>query len=146
MNTFHFFGPLVSNSVSSLVLKSRQQLNNVHTDRRLGNVFREQIRQHKHLLTGPVTLTILTIAHLIIIFMSKCMQSANDSWLFLIGYFISFIPSILTFVQICQTVSQCHSTNSTSHILKKQSGVSSATSLFYYRLILLYSRIVEYNS
>jgi hypothetical protein len=26
------------------------------------------------------------------------MKSVNDSWLFLVGYFISFIPSILTFV------------------------------------------------
>jgi hypothetical protein len=26
------------------------------------------------------------------------MKSVNDSWLFLFGYFISFIPPILTFV------------------------------------------------
>jgi uncharacterized membrane protein len=59
---------------------------------------REQFQQHKHLLTAPVILVILALPRLIIAFASKCMKSSDDSWLFAVGYFISFLPPMLTFV------------------------------------------------
>ncbi|CAF4271050.1 unnamed protein product, partial [Rotaria sordida] len=31
-------------------------------------------------------------------FASKCMNSNNDATLYLIGYFVSFIPPMLTFI------------------------------------------------
>jgi hypothetical protein len=43
-------------------------------------------------------LILLTLHRLIISFASGCMRSAREPWLYLIGYFLSFIPSMLTFI------------------------------------------------
>jgi hypothetical protein len=59
---------------------------------------REQLQHHKHLLISPLILVVLALPRLIISFLSGCMKSARDSWLYLIGYFISFVPSMMTFV------------------------------------------------
>ncbi|CAF4398238.1 unnamed protein product, partial [Rotaria sordida] len=37
------------------------------------------------------------LPRLIISFSSKCMESTRDPWLFLSGYYISFVPSLLIF-------------------------------------------------
>ena len=57
----------------------------------------EQIKEHKHLLIAPVILVILAIPRLVISFLPGCMESSGDALLFLMGYFISFIPPILPF-------------------------------------------------
>jgi hypothetical protein len=62
----------------------------VHPQQNYRQHLRKQFYQHRHLLIAPFVL-ILTL-------ISKCMQSANDAWLFLTGYFISFIPSMLKFI------------------------------------------------
>jgi hypothetical protein len=100
INIFHFVGPFLINLISSIILiiKQSRQQSTVHRQRSYKEHLREQCRQHQNLLTAPVLLVILTIPRLIITFLSKCMQSANDSWLFLVGYFISFIPPMLTFL------------------------------------------------
>jgi hypothetical protein len=97
---FHFFGPFIINLVSSIILiiKKTLQQSKVQTRQSFKVLLQEQVREHKHLLVAPVLLIILAIPRLIISFVSKCMKSANDSWIFLIGYFISFIPPMLTFV------------------------------------------------
>jgi hypothetical protein len=59
--------------------------------------FLEQLRHHKHLILTPFILVILVLPRLIISFVSGCMKSAREPWLFLIGYYISFIPPVLTF-------------------------------------------------
>ncbi len=100
IHTFHFFGPFLVNLISAIILitkKSRQQ-STIQTQRSYKKILREQFREHKHLLTAPVVLVILTVPRLILTFVSKCMKSTGDSWLFLIGYFITFIPSTVTFV------------------------------------------------
>ncbi|CAF0809741.1 unnamed protein product [Adineta steineri] len=97
---FHFFGPFLINLVSTIILiinKSRQR-SAMDTHQNYRQTLRQQFQQHRNLLTAPILLILLALPRLIIAFISKCMQSANDSWLFLIGYFISFIPSMLTFV------------------------------------------------
>ncbi|UJR12680.1 hypothetical protein I4U23_016854 [Adineta vaga] len=58
---------------------------------------KEQLRHHKHLLWGPCLIVLLSLPRLIIPFFSGCMKSPRDPWLFLISYFISFIPVILHF-------------------------------------------------
>jgi hypothetical protein len=97
---FHFLGPFMINLVSAIVLvtkKTRRQ-SSLQTHRTYKELLREQFRQHKHLFTAPILLVILALPRLIICFVSKCMKSTNDSWLFLVGYFISFIPPMLTSV------------------------------------------------
>jgi hypothetical protein len=100
INTIHFFGPFMINLISSIILitkKSRRQAK-IHKQRAYKEILIEQLKQNKHLLTAPIVLIILAFPRLIITFVSKCMKSSNDSWLFLVGYFISFIPPMLTFI------------------------------------------------
>jgi uncharacterized membrane protein YwzB len=100
IHSFHFFGPFLINLISAIILiikKSRQQ-SNMHTEQNYKEILREQFRQLKHLLTAPIVLVIFALPRLIITFISKCMKSTGDSWLFLVGYFISFIPPMLTFI------------------------------------------------
>ena len=99
-NLFHFFGPFIINLFSAIILitqRSRQQTT-IQTGRKYKEILYEQFRQHKRLLTAPTILVILAVPRLIISFASKCMKSFNDAWLYLVGYSISFIPPMLTFV------------------------------------------------
>jgi hypothetical protein len=100
MYTFHFSIPFMMNLISTIILimrKSRQRAA-IHPERNYREHLQEQVRQHKNLLTAPMVLIILGLPRLILTFASKCMKSTDDAWLFLMGYFISFIPSMLTFV------------------------------------------------
>ncbi|CAM4873275.1 unnamed protein product [Rotaria socialis] len=99
INTFHFIVPFVINLISAVILitkRSRQQIYTQH-QRPYKELLREQIRQHKHLFTAPVVFFILGLPRLIISFISKCMRSTNDAWLFLIAYFIPLVPPMLTY-------------------------------------------------
>ena len=100
IHILHFFGSFTVNLISTVILitkKSRQQAK-IHKQRPYKQILREQFQQHRHLLIAPIVLVILAFPRLIIAFVSKCMESANDSWLFLVGYFISFIPIMITSV------------------------------------------------
>lgn len=100
LDGIHFFGPFFSNLVSSIILITRRshQQANIQKKRSYKQILIEQIRENKHLLTAPIVLVILAIPRLIIAFASNCLKSSGDVWLFLIGYFISFIPLVLTFI------------------------------------------------
>ncbi|CAF3051659.1 unnamed protein product [Rotaria sp. Silwood2] len=100
VHSFHFFAPFILNLISAIILitKKSHQQSKVRRNIRFIDAFKKQIQQHKHLFTAPVALVILAIPRLILSFVLKCMTSTNDSWLFLIGYFISFTPPMLTFV------------------------------------------------
>ncbi len=52
--------------------------------------------QHKHLIFSSIILAILVLPRLVISFISSCMKLARDPKLYFTGYFISFIPSLLT--------------------------------------------------
>ncbi|CAF1098971.1 unnamed protein product [Adineta steineri] len=98
INGFHVVAPFVINLLSAIILitkKSRRQVN-TQVHRTYKKLLQEQFRKHKRLFTAPVLLVILAIPRLIISVISKCMKSVDDSWLFLFGYFISFIPTMLT--------------------------------------------------
>lgn len=100
INILHFSIPFLINIIGALIIiivSTRQQVA-MKTRRSYREIFREQIQQHQNLLIGPCVLIILAIPRLIISLTSGCMKSSSDSWLFLLGYFISFIPSLLTFI------------------------------------------------
>ena len=102
INTIHFFGPFLINIVSSIVLiikKAHQELK-FHQNQAYRDLFRVQFQLHRHILVAPIVLIILAIPRLILIYVPKCIESNNDNatWLFLVGYFISFIPSMMTFL------------------------------------------------
>ncbi|CAF4110326.1 unnamed protein product [Adineta steineri] len=100
ITTFYFFAPFIINFIAAIILivkKSRQQ-SNVHVNRNYRDILKENFREHKNLLTAPIVLVILAIPRLIISYVSKCLTSMDNPWLYLAGYFISFIPPILTFI------------------------------------------------
>ncbi|UJR34741.1 hypothetical protein I4U23_027519 [Adineta vaga] len=97
---FHFLTPFLLNVSSALIIiltisrkhaKVKQQI--VYTQH-----FREQFRQHRHLLVSPIILIVLTLPRLIISVKFGCMKSARNPWIFLVGYYSSYIPSLLTFI------------------------------------------------
>jgi hypothetical protein len=97
--SFHFFGPFIINLASSIILitkQSRRQAR-LYPNQAYKEILRRQFLEHKHLLIGPIVSVVLALPRLIITFLSKCMKSANDSWLFLLAYFVSLIPPMLTF-------------------------------------------------
>ena len=85
-------------SIVILLIKKTHQQSNIRTDLTYRQLLIRHICQHKHLFIAPAMLITLAVPHLVIIFAWKCMKSIGDSWLYLIGYFISFIPHVLTFV------------------------------------------------
>ncbi|CAF4136103.1 unnamed protein product [Rotaria sp. Silwood2] len=98
IHTFYFLAPFIINLTSAIMLitKTTHQKSKLQTRQPYHEHLREQIRKYKHLFTAPVVLVILAIPRLVLLFISKCMKSTDDAWLFLVGYFISFIPPMLT--------------------------------------------------
>jgi hypothetical protein len=93
---FHFLVPFSINIISALwiIISLTYNRRGVQPD----HTFKQQLKQHRHILISPCLLILLSLPRLIISFVSGCMRSVREPWLYLIGYFISFIPSILTFI------------------------------------------------
>ena len=104
MNIFHFFIPFIINIISAIIIiikTARLTKQEFKLNKLINKLLREQFQQHSHILIAPILLIILAIPRLIISFVSGCMKSIDDAWLFLIGYFISFIPPYTYFFCIC---------------------------------------------
>jgi hypothetical protein len=100
INMVHFLAPFSINIISAVYIittiahmRSTAQNRNLYREH-----LQEQFRHHKHLLISPIVLVLLSIPRVVITFVSGCMKSGRDPWLFLVGYFISFIPPLLTFI------------------------------------------------
>jgi hypothetical protein len=63
----------------------------------LQQVFK-QLAEHKQTIISPIVLVIFSMSRLIISLLSTCIKSSRDPWLFLVDYFISFVPSALMFI------------------------------------------------
>ncbi|CAF0846582.1 unnamed protein product [Adineta steineri] len=100
VNVFHFVVPFFINLISAIIIiRTTIALQiNVHPDENYRKILFAQLRQHGHLIYGSIFLVILAIPRIIISLISDCMKAIVNPWLYLIGYFISFIPSTLTFV------------------------------------------------
>ncbi|CAF1535660.1 unnamed protein product [Adineta ricciae] len=100
MNIFHFILPFSINIISTVIIIITIARNRSAKQNKLSYIehLRTQIAEHKHHIISPFILVLLTIPRLIISFFSGCMKSIRNPWLFLFGYFISFIPPLLTFV------------------------------------------------
>jgi len=90
---FHFFLLLTFNII--LAIKRRR---NLQTDLSLYQITSEQVHQNRHLLISSCILIILLLPRLIISFLARCMQSNSSPWIYLIGYLVSFLLSMLIFV------------------------------------------------
>jgi hypothetical protein len=97
---FHFIAPLLVNLISAImiiVLLARNRTNTSDT-RSFKQNLRQQIHEHKHLLIAPCVLILFGVPRLIITFRTSCMKTAREPWLYLIGYFLSFVPTTLIFI------------------------------------------------
>ncbi|CAF3079854.1 unnamed protein product [Rotaria sp. Silwood2] len=100
IQSIHFSVPFIINVISALVIittaaRHRATIQNYQS---YEEHLRNQFRQHKHILIAPVVLAILISPRLFISFVSGCMKSSHESWIYLAGYFISFIPPMITFI------------------------------------------------
>ncbi len=100
VNIFHFSLPFTINCISGIIIiiTATRTRSNAQKKQSYRTIFRQQLSFHKHLLISPLILVCLAIPRLIISFLSGCMKSTRDSWFYSIGYFISFISPMLTFV------------------------------------------------
>jgi hypothetical protein len=100
MTLLHIIVPFIINLISAIIIViiSTRQRAAIQKYQKYQEILTEQIQKHKNLLIGPIVLIILAIPRLIISFASGCMKSTRDSWLFLLGYYISLIPPLLTFI------------------------------------------------
>ncbi|CAF1260909.1 unnamed protein product [Didymodactylos carnosus] len=102
VSIFHFLAPFIINFISAIIIvikltrtKSNVQPNNLQMF--YGQLLKAQLLIHKHLIISPCVLVSLTLPRLIISFVYVCMKSPRQPYLFLFGYFISYLPSLATF-------------------------------------------------
>jgi hypothetical protein len=97
IHIFHFIIPFSINLISAIVIiiNTARTHSNARKKQSYKQYLREQFDKQKHLILSPIILVILAIPRLIISFLSGCMKSGRDPWLFLFGYFISFLPPLL---------------------------------------------------
>jgi hypothetical protein len=97
---FHFLAPFSIHLITALRIIKKLALRRaiIQPEQSYQAHLQQQFHRHQHLLFAPFMLILLSLPRLIISFMKGCMRSAHEPWFYLIGYFVSFIPSILTFV------------------------------------------------
>ncbi|CAF0776099.1 unnamed protein product [Adineta steineri] len=96
----HFLMPFLINllSIIFIIISIARSRSNLQTRLPFIDHLRSQLKQQKsHLIASCVFISIALI-RLFLSFTSGCMKSPNNSWLFLIAYFISFLPSMMTFI------------------------------------------------
>ncbi|CAF1376715.1 unnamed protein product [Adineta steineri] len=87
----HFLMPFIINllSIIFIIISIARSRSNLQRRTPFIDHLRLQLKQHKSHL--------IALIRLILSFSSGCMKSPNKSWLFLIAYLISFLPSMMTF-------------------------------------------------
>ena len=100
INIFHFLAPFSVNLISALaiIISTARSRSNAQKNYLTRQHLRTQFRHHKHLIISSVILIILALPRLAISLLPGCMKSYRDPWLFLAGYYTSFIPPMLVFV------------------------------------------------
>ncbi|CAF1440670.1 unnamed protein product [Rotaria magnacalcarata] len=99
INIFHFIVPFGLKLISamSIIGSIAKRRASVKKQNSYMEHIKKQFRKHKHLIISSSCLVILAMPRLVISFASGCMKSAREPLIFLIGYFVSFMPSLLTF-------------------------------------------------
>ena len=100
INMIHFLVPFGANLISAVIIiwKSARQKTNIRRNFDFKQLLAKQFRRHKHLLITPFLIVTLGLPRIIISVASGCMKSNRNPWLYLLGYLISFICPMLTFV------------------------------------------------
>jgi len=99
VNIIHFCTPFFINLMSAIIIirSAARQRAIVQPEHTHQQHLHNQFQKHNRLLIAPILLVIFALPRLIISFTSGCMKSDENSWLFITGYFVSFIPPMVTF-------------------------------------------------
>ncbi|CAF0845246.1 unnamed protein product [Adineta steineri] len=97
---FHFVVPCAINLFSALyiIINIARQRTTTRTKFNYRQQLVNQINEHKQLIISSVVLAVLLFPRFLISLLSTCVKASRNPWLYLCGYFISFIPSSLVFV------------------------------------------------
>jgi len=81
IHTIHFIIPFIINLCSVIILIKKKANKQKHFNEKQSykTILLKQIRKHKHLIVSPIVLVLVGIPRLVFIFISKCMNSSNDS-------------------------------------------------------------------
>ena len=101
LSIIHLLGPFLVNLFSTgilIVAISRQKINvrKNKSSQVFTVVLNQQIARYKHLIISPIVLLILALPRLVISLGSLCIDTTWRNYIFLAGYFISFIPYMTT--------------------------------------------------
>ena len=97
IHLIHFITPFSINLISAImiIMLTARTHANARKKQTYKQYLRAQFHECKHLIISPFILVIIGVPRLIISFLSGCMKSLRNPWLFLFGYFISFLPPLL---------------------------------------------------
>jgi hypothetical protein len=97
---FHFLASFVCNiiSASMIIYNIARRRFVIQKQQSFKKHIHKQLTSNKHLIISPIILVLFASPRLIISLLSDCMKSTRDPWLFLAGYFTSFVPAVLVFV------------------------------------------------
>ncbi len=97
---FHLVAPFVINLASALfiIFGVARQRSVARNERTYQEHVIDQFKEHKQLVISPIILLILSLPRVVISLLAGCVEASQNAWLYLLGYFISFTPSILVFV------------------------------------------------
>ena len=97
---FHLVAPFVANLLSALyiIFGTAGQRSVARSKLNYRQYVLKQMQEHRQLLISPIILLVLALPRIIISLISECVDPSSNPWLYLIGYFISFMPPILTFI------------------------------------------------
>ena len=103
LSILHLIGPFFVNLLSTtilLVIIARQKLTvqKDQIDRTFSVMLRKQAAHYKQLIISPTILLILALPRLVISLGSLCIDTSWRNYVFLAGYFISFMPFTATLV------------------------------------------------
>ena len=95
--SFHTITPFLANFFSAILIIVQSARRKAHVQRSRGfwKHMQEQLKEHRHLIISPIILTILSLPRVIISSISDCVKANRSPWLYLVGYFVSLIPSVV---------------------------------------------------
>ncbi|CAF3787974.1 unnamed protein product [Adineta steineri] len=99
INLFHVLTPFIINILSAICITI--QVFRAHTKTKKSNYKKLlfiQIKQDKYLFISPCILILLSIPRSINSFLFGCIGSTRNPWLYLTGYYISFMPPLLIII------------------------------------------------
>ncbi|CAF3338231.1 unnamed protein product [Rotaria sp. Silwood2] len=97
---FHFFTPFSANLLSAvfIIFAVAHQQAGIRTQHNYTRHLREQFYQHKHLIISQIVVVILSLPRFITSLFTGCVKESHNSWLYIFGYLISFVPSAIVFI------------------------------------------------